>query len=54
MTQLDLRHILRLDLINAKADHQIRHNIHFFFCLSDNADCLVDVQQNALEALEQV
>jgi len=54
MTQLDLRHILRLDLINAKADHQIRHNIHFFFCLSDNADCLVDVQQNLVQTQQQM
>ena len=52
--QLDLRHIFRLDLVDAEADHQIGDDLGFLLRLPDNADGLVNVQQDALQALQQV
>ena len=52
--QLDLRHIFRLDLVDAEADHQIGDDLGFLLRLPDNADGLVNIQQDALEALQQV
>ena len=52
--QLDLRHIFRLDLVDAEADHQIGDDLGFLLRLPDNADGLVNIQQDALQALQQV
>ena len=52
--QLDLRHIFRLDLVDAETDHQVGDDLGFLLRLSDNADGLVNVQQDALQALQQV
>ena len=52
--QADIRHILRLDLVDAEADDQVGHHLGLLLRLPDDADGLVDVQQDALEALEQV
>ena len=52
--QLDLRHIFRLDLVDAEADHQVGDNLGLLLGLPDDADGLVDVQQDALQAQQQV
>ena len=51
MTQLDLRNVLRLDLIDAEADHQVRHDLRFLFGLADDLDGFIDVEQDLLETL---
>ena len=52
--QADVGYELGLDLVNAKADHQVGHYLRVLLGLPDDADGPVDVQQDALEALEQV
>ena len=52
--QLDLRHIFRLNLVDAEADHQIGDDLGFLLRLPDNADGLVNIQQDALQALQKV
>ena len=54
IAQLDLRDVLGLDLVDAEADHQIGHDLRVGFRFADDADGLVDVEQDALEALEQM
>ena len=54
VAQLDLRHKLRLHLVDAEADHQVRHDLRLGLRLADDADGLVDVQQNLAQALQQV
>ena len=54
VAELDFRHVLRLHLVDAKADHQIRDDLGLLLRLPDDADGLVNVQQDALEALEEV
>ena len=51
VAQLDLRHILCLHLVDAKADHQVGDDLGVRLRFPDNADGLVDIQQDALEAL---
>ena len=43
-----------MNLVNAEANHQIGDDLGLLLRLPDNFDGLVDVQQNALEALEQM
>ena len=54
MSQLDFSHILRLHFVNAKTDHQIWNNVHFFLGLANDFDGLIDVQQDLLQTLQQV
>ena len=54
MAQLDLRHILRLHLVDTKCNHQVGDNILLRFGLPDDFDCFVDVQQNLLQAFQQM
>ena len=54
VAQLDLRHVLRLDLVDAEADHQVGHHVGLALRLPDDLDGLVDVQKDALEALEEM
>ena len=54
IAQLDLRHVLRLHLIDAEGDHQIGDDLGFLLRLPDGTDGLVDVQQDALQTLQQV
>ena len=54
VAQLDLSHILCLHLVDAEADHQVGHHLGFLFGLAHNAHSLVDIQQNGLQALEQM
>ena len=54
VAQLDLRHILRLDLVDAEADHQVGDHLGLLLGFPDDGDGLVDVQQNALQAQQQV
>ena len=54
IAQLDFRDELRLHLVDAEADHQIWNDFRVGLRLADDADGLVDVEQDALEALEQV
>ena len=50
----DFRHVLRLHLVDAKANHQVGDDLGLLLRLPDDADGLVNVQQDALEALEEV
>jgi len=52
--QLDLRHVLRLHLIDAEADHQVGDDLGFLLRLTDDPDGPVDIQQDALQALQKV
>ena len=52
--QLDLRHILRLHLIDAKADHQVGDDLGLLLRLPDDPDGLIDIQQDTLQALQQM
>ena len=54
VTELYFRHILRLDLVDAETDHQVRHHLSLFLRLPDDADSLVDIQQDALQPLQKV
>ena len=54
VAQLDLRDILRLHLVDAEADHQVRHHVGLGLRLADDLDRLVDVEQDALETLQKV
>ena len=54
MAQANLCDILRLLFVNAKAMHEVRHNIRVFLCIANDGNCLVDIQQNGLEAVQQV
>ena len=54
MAQLDLGHVLRLDFVDAEADHQVGDDLGFFGGVTHNFDGLVNVEQNRLQAFEQV
>ena len=54
MAQFDFRDIFRLDFINPEADHQIRHDLGFFFGGANDADGFIDIQQDFLKAFEQM
>ena len=54
MAQLDLGHIVGLHLVDAKADHQVGHDLALFLGGADDLDGLVDVQQDGGQALQQM
>ena len=54
MSKLDLRYIFCLYLINSKGNHEVWNNLFFRFRFSNDADCLVDIKQNLLQALKQM
>ena len=54
MAQLDLRHIVGLYFVDAKADHQVGHDLRLLLRGADDVDGLVDVHQNRRQTLEQV
>ena len=54
MSQLDLCHIVGLHLVNAKTDHQVGHHFGLLLGGADDADRLVDIQQDGGKALQQV
>ena len=49
--QLYLRHEFRLDLVDAKAYHEVWHDLPLLLRLADDADGLVDVQEYLPQAL---
>ena len=49
VAQLDLGDIVCLDLVNAKALHQVGHNVGFLFGVANDANGLVDVEQDLAE-----
>ena len=52
--QADIRHVLRLDLVDAEPDHQVGHHLRVLLGLPDDLDGPVDVQKDALETLQKV
>ena len=54
VAQLDLCHIVGLHLVDAKADHQVGHHLGLLLGGADDADCLVDIQQDGGKTLQQV
>ena len=54
VAQLDLGHVLGLHLVDAEADHQVRHDLGLLGGVAHDFDGLVNVEQNCLQALEQV
>ena len=54
MSQFDLCHIVGLHLVNAKADHQVGHYLGLLLSGADDADGLVDIQQDGGKTLQQV
>ncbi len=54
VAQPDIRHILGLHLVDAEADDEVGHHLGLLLRLPDDADGLVNVQQDAPQALEKV
>ena len=54
IAQLDFRHEIGLNLIDAEANHQVGNNLRFQLGLPDDADGFVDVQQDAFQTFEQM
>jgi len=54
MPQLDLCHIFRLDLVNTEFHHQVGYHVRFFLRFPDDADGVVDIQQDLLQAFQQM
>ncbi len=52
--QFDLRHELRLRLVDPEADHQVGNDLGFLLRFADDGDGLVDIQQDPLQTLQQV
>ena len=48
VAQPDVRHILRLNLVDAEADDEVGHHLGVLFRLPDDLNGPVDVQKNAL------
>ena len=51
VAQLDIGHILGLHLIDAEADHQVRHDLGVLLGLADDGDGLVDIEQDLAQTL---
>ena len=49
--QPDIGHVLRLDLVDAEADHQVGDDLGVLLGVPDDLDGPVDVQQNPPQAL---
>ena len=54
VAQLDFGHVVGLDLVDAKADHQVGDDLLLLPGLPHDADGLVDVQQDLFEPQQQV
>ena len=54
VAQLDLRHEVGLDLVDAEADHQVGNHFALQLCLTDDGHSLVDIQQNPFQTPQQV
>ena len=54
VAQADVGYILRLDLVDPEADHQVGDHLCVLLCLPDDLDGPVDVQQDAPQAMQQV
>ena len=54
VAQLDLGDVLGLNLVDAEADHEVRHDLGVLLGLADDGDGLVDIEQNPAQTLEQV
>ena len=54
IAQFYFRHEIRLDLINAEANHQVGNDLIFQFRLANNRNRFINIQQDPLQALEQV
>ena len=52
--QADVRHVLGLDPVQAKARHEVGHHHGVLLGLPDDGDGLVDVQEDDPQALEEV
>ena len=51
ISQLDFSHIFSLKLVDAEANHKIRHNESVFLCFTDDFDSLVDIEKDFLKTL---
>ena len=54
VAQLDLRHKLRLHLVDAEADHQVGDDLGVGLGLADDFDGQVDVQEDLFKTLQEV
>ena len=54
MTELDFSHVFSLNLVNSEANHKVGYNLGFLVGLTDNLNRLVDIEQDFLEALQEV
>ena len=54
MAQLDFGHIFSLYLVNAEADHQVGYDLGLLGRVAHDLNGLVNVEQNRLQALEQM
>ena len=54
VAELDLRDVIRLDLVDAKACHKVGDNVLFLLSMADDLDRLVDVQQDLSESEQKM
>ena len=54
MAQLDLGNILRLNLINAEAYHQVWHYLALLLGIPDNADGFINIEQYLFKPSQQM
>ena len=54
VAQPDFCHILCLHLIDAEADHEVRNDLGVELCFADDADCLVDIEQDLAQTFEKM
>ena len=43
-----------LHLVDAEADHEVRNDLGVELCFADDADCLVDIEQDLAQTFEKM
>ena len=54
VAQLDFRDILRLNLVDAEADHQVGNDLDFLVGFADDLDCFINIEQDFLQTAQQM
>ena len=54
MSELNLSNIFRLDFVNTKANHEVRNNLNFFICFTNNFYCFINIKQYFCKTVKQM
>ena len=54
ITKLYLRYVISLYLIDTKALHQVGNNVLFKLCITDDANCLIDIKEDLLKTFKEM